>query len=79
MIQRKHRGEQRERVGDALMDLPAEPEEQHEREGKGGGKARARDRAQERHSEQDAGGCDQGVAQDEIGERSGTNDLLHAP
>ena len=61
------------------MDLPAEPEEQHEREGKGGGKARARDRAQERHSEQDAGGCDQGVAQDEIGERSWTNDLLHAP
>jgi hypothetical protein len=38
---REHRGEQRERVGDALMDLPAEPEEQHEREGKGGGKARA--------------------------------------
>jgi hypothetical protein len=77
--QRKHRREQRERVGDALMDLPAEPEEQHEREGKGGGKARASDRAQQRHSEQNAGGCDQGVAQDEVRQRAGPNGLLHGP
>ena len=44
--QRKRRCEQRKRVRDAVMDFPAEPEEQHERERKGGGKARARDRAQ---------------------------------
>jgi hypothetical protein len=70
---------QRKRMGDAVVDLPAEPEEQHEREGKGGGKARARDRAQQREGEQNAGGCDQAVAQDEIGERPWTNELLHAP
>jgi hypothetical protein len=77
--QRERRRKQRKRMGDAVVDLPAEPEEQHEREGKGGGKARARDRAQQREGEQNAGGCDQAVAQDEIGERPWTNELLHDP
>ena len=77
--QRKRRREQRKRMGNAVMDFPAEPEEQHERERKGGGKARARDRAQKRHGEQNAGGGDQAVAQDEVGQRARAHELLHRP
>jgi hypothetical protein len=60
------------------MDLPAEPEEQHEREGKGGGKARlATVRKSAKVNRMPV--LRSGVAQDEIGERPGTNELLHAP
>ena len=76
--ERERSGEQRERMGDAVMNFPAEPVEQHERQREGGGEALARNRTQQRHVEQESDGGDQRVAQHEVGERAGANELLHA-
>src|SRR6187401_3434445 len=46
--ERERSGKQRERMGDAVMNFPAEPVEQHERQREGGGKTLARDRTAER-------------------------------
>ncbi len=66
-------------MGDAVMGLPAEPEQEHQREGEGSRHAALAGRAPRGKVEQDAGGRDQRIAQNEIRQRAGAGELLHPP